>query len=204
MDLYQRYGTPTIVLNLVKSKERIPRESLLRNALGVAIDFINSTTDAPHQIKYKAWDFKTEAKNNKYMLQMNMYRIAQKAISYTGFFYGGPKETLDKYGLVTGGYVHEGVLMQKGVVRTNCIDSIDRTNAGQYVVGLCAMNHQLLALGALTSVEEIRFENEISSVLLNMYELSGHQLALQYGGSGLAHTMNTFFARVCQQHSTSI
>lgn len=33
---------------------------------------------------------------------------------------------------------------QCGVVRTNCIDSLDRTNAAQYCVGQCALGHQVL------------------------------------------------------------
>jgi len=36
------------------------------------------------------------------------------------------------------------------------------------------------------------FESSVSNLLLEMYEQSGHQLALQYGGSGLAHTVSTF------------
>jgi hypothetical protein len=32
---------------------------------------------------------------------------------------------------------------QHGVVRTNCIDCIDRTNTAQFVIGKCALAHQV-------------------------------------------------------------
>jgi len=35
-------------------------------------------------------------------------------------------------------------LRQNGVVRTNCIDCLDRTNAAQLIIGKCALGHQVL------------------------------------------------------------
>ena len=32
---------------------------------------------------------------------------------------------------------------QNGVVRTNCIDCLDRTNAAQFVIGKCALGYQV-------------------------------------------------------------
>ncbi len=40
-DLRRRYGPPTVCLNLLKSKERRPRETILRRELGVAIALLN-------------------------------------------------------------------------------------------------------------------------------------------------------------------
>lgn len=40
-DLAARYGKPIIVLNLVKSAEKRPRESILQAELARAIDYIN-------------------------------------------------------------------------------------------------------------------------------------------------------------------
>ncbi|OEL34800.1 Phosphoinositide phosphatase SAC2 [Dichanthelium oligosanthes] len=42
---------------------------------------------------------------------------------------------------------------QKGVLRTNCIDCLDRTNVAQYAYGLAALGHQLHALGSIESPE---------------------------------------------------
>ncbi len=39
--------------------------------------------------------------------------------------------------------------LQEGVPRTNCVDCLDRTNVGQFVIGKVALAHQLYALGLL-------------------------------------------------------
>ena len=51
------------------------------------------------------------------------------------------------------GFFHNGhsmsneLQLQNGVVRTNCIDCLDRTNAAQFVIGKRALGLQLHALG---------------------------------------------------------
>lgn len=45
-DLRARYGDPLIVLNLLKSQERRPREMLLRQELSLAIQLLNSKVRA--------------------------------------------------------------------------------------------------------------------------------------------------------------
>jgi hypothetical protein len=224
MDLMKRYGSPLIVLNLIKSRESVPREMILRDAYGKCLDFINSSiTDESKRIVYIAWDFKKAAKNNKSKLQRDMYSIAQMSILRTGFFHAdsmlysnelrqneeenhhsGDPDT-PNYGdpsLKNGDAASDHVgRLQHGAVRTNCIDSIDRTNAAQYLIGLCALSHQLYSMGIIQSPNELTFDSAISLVLMEMYEIAGHQLALQYGGSGLAHTMNTFVTKSIVDHS---
>lgn len=33
---------------------------------------------------------------------------------------------------------------QKGIVRVNCVDCLDRTNTAMYVIGKCALAHQVI------------------------------------------------------------
>lgn len=40
-------------------------------------------------------------------------------------------------------------LFQTGVLRTNCVDCLDRTNTAQFMVGKCALAYQLYALGMI-------------------------------------------------------
>lgn len=49
--------------------------------------------------------------------------------------------------------VHHLGFLQRGVVRTNCIDSLDRTNVAQFCLGKCALGYQLFALGVTDSVQ---------------------------------------------------
>ena len=45
----------------------------------------------------------------------------------------------------------EGPLLQKGILRVNCVDCLDRTNAAQFAIAKRAFGHQLYALGLLGS-----------------------------------------------------
>lgn len=71
---------------------------------------------------------------------------------------------------------------QKGVLRTNCIDCLDRTNIAQYAYGLAALGHQLHALGFI-DVPRVDLDAPLAVDLMVFYERMGDTLALQYGGS---------------------
>ncbi|KAJ6816808.1 phosphoinositide phosphatase SAC2-like [Iris pallida] len=73
-------------------------------------------------------------------------------------------------------------MFQKGVLRTNCIDCLDRTNVAQYAYGLAALGHQLYALGFI-DVQKVDLESSLADELMCFYERMGDVLALQYGGS---------------------
>lgn len=73
-------------------------------------------------------------------------------------------------------------LFQKGVLRTNCIDCLDRTNVAQYAYGLAALGQQLRALGVNDS-EKIDLDDPLADKLMRFYERMGDTLAHQYGGS---------------------
>jgi len=42
-------------------------------------------------------------------------------------------------------------LLQQGILRTNCVDCLDRTNAAQFAIAKRALGHQLHALGLIGS-----------------------------------------------------
>ncbi|WVZ19101.1 hypothetical protein V8G54_006423 [Vigna mungo] len=73
-------------------------------------------------------------------------------------------------------------MFQRGVLRTNCIDCLDRTNVAQYAYGLAALGHQLHALGIIDHLK-IDLEDPVSDDLMGFYERMGDTLAHQYGGS---------------------
>lgn len=82
-------------------------------------------------------------------------------------------------------------VFQKGVLRTNCIDCLDRTNVAQYVYGLVALVHQLHALGYIDG-PHINLDSSLADDLMKIYEAMGDTLALQYGGSA-AHNKVEFY-----------
>jgi hypothetical protein len=85
--------------------------------------------------------------------------IAEKTFAQTGFFHSGhhlnnqksygtePALKSDQHQGERGARdsnnntLHSG--LQNGVVRTNCIDCLDRTNAAQFIIAKCALGHQV-------------------------------------------------------------
>ncbi|KAK7347920.1 hypothetical protein VNO80_22463 [Phaseolus coccineus] len=72
--------------------------------------------------------------------------------------------------------------LQRGVLRTNCIDCLDRTNVAQYAYGLAALGHQLHAVGVIDH-PKIDLDDPVADDLMGFYERMGDTLAHQYGGS---------------------
>ena len=73
-------------------------------------------------------------------------------------------------------------MFQHGVLRSNCIDCLDRTNVAQYALGLAALGRQMHVLG-LCSVPRVASDSGLAVMLMEMYENMGDALAVQYGGS---------------------
>ena len=67
---------------------------------------------------------------------------------------------------------------QRGVLRTNCIDCLDRTNVAQFAAGLSALGRQLVGLG-LAARADLDPRSSVASHLMSMYESMGNTLARQ-------------------------
>ena len=79
---------------------------------------------------------------------------------------------------------------QSGVLRTNCIDCIDRTNVAQFSAGVEAISQQLVVMG-IRSQSKLDPSSNIVRVLIDMYVDIGDSIALQYGGSEAHKKVNT-------------
>lgn len=86
-------------------------------------------------------------------------------------------------------FVGDTPCYQTGVLRTNCIDCLDRTNVAQYAYGLAALGRQLHAM-ELADVPKINPDSSIASALMEMYQSMGDALAHQYGGSAAHNTVS--------------
>ena len=64
------------------------------------------------------------------------------------------------------------LLLQNGVVRTNCVDCLDRTNAAQFVFGKKAFGHQLYALGIVPE-PNLPFDSDAVNMLTQMWHDHG-------------------------------
>ncbi|KAG1466510.1 hypothetical protein G6F56_004675 [Rhizopus delemar] len=175
-NLFKRYGTPCIVLNLIKQKEKTKRESILGKEYAEAIEYLNHfLKDDKKKIRYIAWDIFDQD------VIGYLEKIAEEVMESTGFFKSG----------VHSDNKQKKIYRQNGVLRTNCIDCLDRTNAAQFLMGKCALGYQLYALGIIAS-PKIDFDSDAVNIFTEMFHDHGDTIALQYGGSHLVNTMETY------------
>uniref|UniRef100_A0A2K5ISU7 SAC domain-containing protein n=1 Tax=Colobus angolensis palliatus TaxID=336983 RepID=A0A2K5ISU7_COLAP len=149
--MFQRFGSPIIILNLVKK---------LCNVLD----------------------------------RLNV--IAESVVKKTGFFVNRPDSYCsilrpDEKWNELGGCVIPTGRLQTGILRTNCVDCLDRTNTAQFMVGKCALAYQLYSLG-LIDKPNLQFDTDAVRLFEELYEDHGDTLSLQYGGSQLVHRVKTY------------
>jgi hypothetical protein len=177
-NLFERYGTPVYVLNLIKARERTPRESKLLVEYQKAISFLNQSLPPDKKILYKTYDMSRAAKTHGQDVIGTLEIIAEEILEKTGFFHNG--DSSDRASSV-----------QNGVARTNCIDCLDRTNAAQFVIGKRALGRQLQALGIIKE-EVVGYDTDAVNIFTHIFHSHGDNIAIQYGGSHLVNTMSTY------------
>ncbi|KAH0896080.1 hypothetical protein HID58_045648 [Brassica napus] len=217
-NLAERYGIPIIILNLIKTKERRPRESILRAEFANAIDFINKDLPEENRLRFLHWDLHKHFQSKTANVLTLLGKVAVCALMLTGFFChqvtpammlegcrsssssdaemsphnssdddSGECDSVEKNfrpskNVASGDYDNKPGRLQRGVLRTNCIDCLDRTNVAQYAYGWAALGQQLHALG-IRDATTIELDDPLSSSLMALYERMGDTLAYQYGGS---------------------
>lgn len=237
-DLAKRYGNPIIVLNLIKTVEKRPREMMLRREFANAVGYLNTIFSEDNHLKFIHWDFHKFAKSKSANVLAVLGAVASEALDLTGFYYSGKPNNVKKRAnkLIRTSTGREAPLLdarassgdhltrtgnsdenlnsvasqdremdltqpnkkyynfgeaprfQSGVLRTNCIDCLDRTNVAQYAYGLAALGRQLHAMG-LTDNPKVDPDSSIAAALMDMYQSMGDALAQQYGGSAAHNTV---------------
>ncbi|KAK4396800.1 Phosphoinositide phosphatase SAC4 [Sesamum angolense] len=193
-NLVKRYGNPIIILNLIKTNEKKPRESILRAEFANAIEVINKDLSEENRLKFLHWDLhkhsRSKATNVLLLLERNFVAPGTYSHTDTEKHNEDENEDSDNSDRKSSGGNSMGnsnpsarpPMVQKGVLRTNCIDCLDRTNVAQYAYGLAALGHQLRALGVTTSTK-LELDDPLAEELMGFYERMGDTLAHQYGGS---------------------
>jgi hypothetical protein len=168
--LMNRHSFPVICLDLVKNKEKKPREQILGTAYRNCVDYLNQKLPGGKKLKYISWDFRRSTKDKPEKALNELAAFAEENLEQTGFFCSNSN-------------IHsEGHSLQKGVLRTNCIDCLDRTNIVQFFIGKYALGQQLHALGITDSPHLVYYSNVVR-ILMELYDAMGDKIALQYGGS---------------------
>ncbi|KAF1362993.1 polyphosphoinositide phosphatase [Lizonia empirigonia] len=187
-NLFERYGAPVIALNLIKARERTPRESKLLYEYKYCIDYLNQSLPKDKKIRYEAFDMSRAAKTRGQDVIGTLESLAEKVLLETGFFQNGDE-------------IVGTPQVQNGVARTNCIDCLDRTNAAQFVIGKRALGRQLQALGVIAG-NTVEYDSDCVEMFTHMFHGHGDTIAIQYGGSHLVNTMATY-RKINQWQSSS-
>ncbi|OWR48279.1 putative FIG4 protein [Danaus plexippus plexippus] len=185
-NLMQRYGSPIMILNLVKKREKKKHESLLTDVISNAVKYLNQFLPPDKLIQYFHLDMARMNKGADAKVLDKLSAIARTVVRRTGIFL-----SCKSYGEEMGVEGHQKGRLQTGLVRVNCVDCLDRTNTAQFAIGKCVLAHQLHALG-LIQEPVIEFDSDCVRLLEGLYEDHGDTLALQYGGSQLVHRIKTY------------
>ena len=172
-NIFKRYGKPCLVCNLTKKNEKKKQqETLLNQWYENALNYINNNLNDDEKIIYNHYDLKILRKDPKFYKKY--CDESCKLIRKTNLFCFLPYDT-NNYMLS----------LQNGVIRSNCVDCLDRTNVYQQIIGTAVMIIQL-RFCKIKSVEPENEYDNIYGILTQLYKQMGNELSYQYGGS-LAH-----------------
>lgn len=115
-ELFERYSFPLYCINLTKEKNT--RECTVSDQYRYVInEVLNRDLPKNMRIKYIHFDMKVRKKEHSFPLPL--HAIVKPFIKKMGFFSCTRKHMSDTMSHIE---------VQRGVIRTNCIDSLDRTN----------------------------------------------------------------------------
>lgn len=157
-DLSQRYGD-TMVIDLT---DKQGDEGNLSNA------FAAEMQNFP-DIRYVHFDFHHICGGGNFDNLQVLYDEIEEAIQKQGYFLMNSKGEI--------------LLDQSGVVRSNCIDCLDRTNVTQSFLARKSLDSQLQRMGALSSAESISQSDSINDKFKKLWVEHGDELSLEYAGS---------------------
>nr|CAB3501144.1 unnamed protein product [Digitaria exilis] len=157
-DLSQRYGE-TIVIDLTDKRGD---EGDLSNAFAAEMGRIRD-------VRYVHFDFHHVCHGGNFDNLQVLYNQIEEAIQKQGYFLVNSKGDI--------------LLEQSGVVRSNCIDCLDRTNVTQSFLARKSLDSQLQRMGGLSSSESISISDNINDIFKKLWVEHGDELSLEYAGS---------------------
>ncbi|PNT77596.1 hypothetical protein BRADI_1g65571v3 [Brachypodium distachyon] len=157
-DLSQRYGD-TMVVDLT---DKQGDEGNLSNAFAAEMEKFPN-------IRYVHFDFHHICGGGNFHNLQALYDEVEETIHKQGYFLMNSKGEI--------------LLDQSGVVRSNCIDCLDRTNVTQSFLARKSLDSQLQRMGALSSAESISQSDGINDTFKKLWVEHGDELSLEYAGS---------------------
>ena len=123
--------------------------------------------ELPKELKiiYHHYDVKAKKKEER-NFPFGLFALAEQAISKIGIFKVNSVQPRQQQ-----------ISIQRGVIRTNCIDSLDRTNFAQELIGYVAILEQLVSMRVLKK-GEIQMKSEFFNSFFEMYNKMGDSISI--------------------------
>ncbi|KAH7287003.1 hypothetical protein KP509_32G032600 [Ceratopteris richardii] len=161
-DLTERYGS-IVAVDLVNQHGG---EAVLGGAFANAMQKISSVND---NIYYVPFDF------HRICGQVKFERLSS--------LYDDLRDKLVKQGYLLMMENGEVLETQKGVVRTNCIDCLDRTNVTQSLLGRKSLEVQLQKMKIIEPVDSISRFPDLDAKFKALWADHGDNVSIQYSGT---------------------
>ncbi|KAI1726865.1 sacI homology domain-containing protein [Ditylenchus destructor] len=163
--LIAEYGSPIVIVNLV---EQSGRELCLGTSYLQHVLELNSP-----DVALFSFDYHRNCKSLRLNKIADLIGALKTALMAMGFCW------LDKEGTM--------VYQQKGVVRTNCVDCLDRTNVVQSAICQAVTLYQATKLGLVQFIAELGEEDAstraLKTVLQEVWANHGDSVSKQYAGT---------------------
>ncbi|KAL3997888.1 hypothetical protein ACH3XW_12770 [Acanthocheilonema viteae] len=195
-ELRKKYGNPLIVMNLVKRRENRRHEALLHDQFLKAVKYLNMFLPKAERIAYLSFDVARCHKTGNVLSKLE--EIGLRCVIRHGWFQSfpplycrklRPTSLLNDFEPLLS--LDGRCLLQHGVLRTNCVDCLDRTNVAQFGIGKVSLGLQLYSMG-LVGEPLLSSSSEVCRIYEDLVDQHGNMLALQYAGSQLVHSIKTY------------
>lgn len=133
------------------------------------------------RLHYVYFDFHTETKGLRWHRAKLLLERLEKPV-LTGGYFRGTDMPGDAYGRV------EVRNTQKMVVRTNCMDCLDRTNVVQSMLGRFILNRMFVDLGLLREGESVENDRAFEHTFRNIWADNADVVSKSYSGTGALKT----------------
>lgn len=162
--LFECYGNEVCVLNLVKSSQKSSESKLGRLFKKFTDMFSNhlKTTSKGPKLKFKWVDFHSIYNESETEIIAEMQEYTRQILKSVGMF---------EYSMFK-----DYVVPQRGVIRVNCIDCLDRTNNAMACISSVILAQCLIKMEItdpeLLDVSKSVVKNELLSILFEMFGVS--------------------------------
>lgn len=163
------YG-PQLVINLIN-------KTGYEGPMGVAFQKGIDTLNDP-DVKYHHFDFHHECSKMRWHRVSLLLEHFHEELVAQGYF----KAEVGKEG------AEKVDQKQTSVVRTNCMDCLDRTNVVQSVVSRWVLNRQLRDIGILGADEKFESFNQFELMFRNVWADNADAVSCAYSGTGALKT----------------